>query len=82
MVFFYYDVHDQSSDACSVRLRFATGGSVPRFGNTEKIPDTTEVSSPLAEILVENFHRQGRALKSTLNFLGRIPWHSLIGIDL
>jgi hypothetical protein len=34
-----------------------------------------------AGILVENFYRQGRALKSTLNFLGRIPCLSLICSD-
>jgi hypothetical protein len=30
-----------------------------------------------AEILVENFHRQGRVLKSALNFLGKSPCISL-----
>jgi hypothetical protein len=35
-----------------------------------------------AGISVNLGHPQGRALKSTLNFLGRIPCLSLIGIDL
>jgi hypothetical protein len=39
--------------------------------------DSTE-----AGISVNLGHPQGRALRSTLNFLGRIPCLSLIGIDL
>jgi hypothetical protein len=31
----------------------------------------TEYEPPEAGILVENFHRRGQALKSTLNFLGK-----------
>jgi hypothetical protein len=37
---------------------------------------------PEVVILVENFHRQGRVLKLTLNFVGRSPCLSLIEIDL
>jgi hypothetical protein len=39
-------------------------------------------AAPVAGILVDLGHPQGRALKSTLNFLGRFPCLSLIGIDL
>jgi hypothetical protein len=38
--------------------------------------------TPEAGISINLGHPQGRALKSTLNFLGRIPCLSLIGIDL
>jgi hypothetical protein len=39
-------------------------------------------SRSVAGISVNLGHPQGRALKSTLNFLGRIPCLSLIGIDI
>jgi hypothetical protein len=39
-------------------------------------------AEPEAGISVNLGHPQGRDLKSTLNFLGRIPCLSLIGIDL
>jgi hypothetical protein len=44
--------------------------------------DATLAPTLEAGISVNLGHPQGRALKSTLNFLGRIPYLSLIGIDL
>jgi hypothetical protein len=40
------------------------------------------ICCPEAGISVNLGHPQGRALKWTLNFLGRLPCLSLIGIDL
>jgi hypothetical protein len=43
---------------------------------------TGPTAKPVAGILGDLGHPQGRALKSKLNFLGRFPCLSLIGIDL
>jgi hypothetical protein len=47
------------------------------YKNNSHVSSYTE-----AGISVNLGHPQGRAIKSTLNFLGRIPCLSLIGIDL